>query len=107
MYYNFFIQSSVDGHLDCSHILPIVNSAAMNNGIHVSFSILVSSGYVPRSGIAESYGGSIPSVLRNLHTFFHSGCINLHSFQQCKSPRPLQHLLFAEFLMMVTLTGLQ
>ena len=42
------------------HVLAIVNSAAMNNGIHVSFSILISSGYMPRSGIAGSYGGFIP-----------------------------------------------
>ena len=42
-------------------MLVIVNSAAMNNGIHVSFSVLVSSGYMPRSGIAGSYGGFIPS----------------------------------------------
>ena len=55
MYHNFFIHSSVDGHLGCFHVLAIVNSAAMNNGIHVSFSILVSSGYMPRSGIAGSY----------------------------------------------------
>ena len=52
MYHNFFIHSSVDGHLGCFHVLAIVNSAAMNNGTHVSFSILVSSGYMPRSGIA-------------------------------------------------------
>ena len=61
MYHNFFIHSSVDGHLGCFHVLAIVNSAEMNNGIHVSFSILVSSGYTPRSGIAGSYGGFIPS----------------------------------------------
>ena len=61
MYHNFFIHSSVDGHLDCFHVLAIVNSAAMNNGIHVSFSILVSSGYMPNSGIAGPYGGFIPS----------------------------------------------
>ena len=42
-------------------MLDVVNSAAMNNGIHVSFSVLVSSGYVPRSGIARSYDGFIPS----------------------------------------------
>ena len=52
---------SVDGHLDCFHVLAIVNSAAMNNGIHVSISILFSLGYMPRSGIAGSYGGFIPS----------------------------------------------
>ena len=61
MYHNFFIHSSVDGHLGCFHVLAIVNSAAVNNGIHVSFSILVSSGYMPRSGIAGLYGDFIPS----------------------------------------------
>ena len=66
MYHIFFIHSSVDGHLGCFHVLAIVNSAAMNNVIHVSFSVLVSSGYMPRSGIAGSYGGFIPSETRFL-----------------------------------------
>ena len=59
MYHNFFIHSSADGHLGCFHVLAIVNSVAVNNGICVSLSILVSSGYMPRSGITRSYGGAL------------------------------------------------
>ena len=173
MYHCFFIHSSVDGHLCCFHVLTIVNSAAMNIGVYVSFSILVSlsfpcgsagkesacnardlssitglgrspgegkgyplqysglenglyspwgckesnmtkrlspSGCMPRSGIAGSHGGLIPSFLRNLHTIFHSGCINLH-YSNARAFLFLhtlsKHLLFADFFMMAILNGVK
>ena len=68
MYHNFFIHSSIDRHLGCFHVLALVNYAAINTEVHVSFSILAFSGYIPSSGIAGSYGGFIYSFLRNLHT---------------------------------------
>ena len=42
---------AVNGYLGCFHVLAIVNSAEMNIGIHVSFSIFISSGYMPRVGL--------------------------------------------------------
>ena len=61
----FFIHSSADGNLGCFHVLATVNSAAVNIGVHVSFWIMVFSGYMPSSGIAGSYGHSIFSFLKD------------------------------------------
>ena len=111
IYRNFFIHSSANGHLGCFHVLAIVNSAAMNIGMHVSFWIMALLGYIPRSGTPGSHGSFTPSFLINLHTVLHSDSLNLHPHQHCKrvpfSPHPLQHVLFVYFLMVAILTGMR
>ena len=108
MYHTFLIHSSADGHLGYFYVLAIINSAVMNIGVHMSPSILISSVCMPSSGIAWSYGTSISSFLRNLHTVLHSGWTSL---QQCKrvpfSPHPLQHLLLIDFWIAAILTGMK
>ena len=46
MYHILFIHSSVSGHRGCFHVLAVVNSAAMNIGMHISFSVILFFGYI-------------------------------------------------------------
>ena len=66
MYHSIFIHSYVSEHLGCLHVLAIVNSAAVNVGVHVSLRIMAFSGYMPRSGIAGPYGSPIFSFFKEL-----------------------------------------
>ena len=112
MFDTFFNHSSIEGHLGCFHVQAFTNSAAMNI---VEQMLLwydrASLGYIPKSGIAGSWGRLTPSFLRNRHTDFHSGCTSLHSHQQWMSvppiPHPLQNRLSLLFLSLVILTGVR
>ena len=105
----FCIHSSVEGHLGSFQLLAIINKAAMNIVEHVSlFHGGEFSGYMPRSGIAGSSGGTMSNFLSDHQTDFQSDCTSLQSHQQWRSVpltlHPRQHLLSPEFFILAILT---
>ena len=97
-YHVFFILSPVSGYLGFCNVfaLVLINSAAVNTGVHVSFWIRVSLGYMPRSVIAGTYLNSIFNFVRSRHTVLHSGCTSLQLHQQRRRvPFSLKCLCFS------------
>ena len=96
MYHIFFVQSSVTGHLGCIHILVIVNSDAMNIGVHASFKTMVFSRYMPSSESAGSYGSSmfsfVPDILNDFCIFHYSLFTVFCQFSIAQHSHPVTHL---------------
>ena len=94
MYHIFFIHSSVDGHLGCFSVLVIVNSAAVNTGLHVSFWIIVFSGYQRKP--CSSY---MPRENTHTHTYIY---ICIHTYIKSykyftSSGKPVSSLLWHQW----------
>ena len=87
----------------------------MNIGVHISFWIMFTSGYMPSTGIAGSYGSSVFSSVfffKGISMLFSIIAVSIYIPTNCTmrvpfSPHRLHHLLFVDFLMMAILTGVR
>ena len=98
MYPIFFIHSSVHGHFSCFHVLTTVT---MNIGVYMYiFKLKFPLDICPGVRLLD-HMAILFLVLRNFHTVFHNGCINLYSYQHCRwvpfSPYPLQEIFICRF----------
>ena len=48
MHHILFIHSSVDGHLDCFHVMAVINGAAVNTEVHNLFKLWFSQMYAQK-----------------------------------------------------------